>query len=150
MSAATLVRDAAVATAAGLLGARAMTPATTKLYELQTEEAKRKEAEASYGTAYNVAAQKSAGVVGFELNDDPGAKTGAALHYALAVAWAPVFVWLRRSQRWSPWGAGLAAGTSMYVLVDEVANPLLRFTPRHRRTPSSLTCAASPATSSTA
>lgn len=135
MSTATLLRDAAIGAGAGLLGAKVMSPATSKLYELQTEEAKKKETEASYGTAYNVAARKTAGVVGVELSEQQAAKAGTTLHYALGVAWAPVYMWLRRSRGWSPWGAGMAAGASMYVLVDEVANPIFKFTPPPQKYP---------------
>lgn len=135
MSTTALLRDAAVATGAGLLGAKVMSPATSKLYELQTEEAKKKETEVSYGTAYNVAAKKTAGLVGVELGEEQVTKAGTALHYALGVAWAPLYMWLRRSRRWSPWGAGMAAGASMYLLVDEVANPLFKFAPPPQKYP---------------
>lgn len=135
MSTATLLRDAAIGTGAGLLASKVMSPATSKLYELQTEEAKKKEAEVSYGVAYKVAAEKTAGVLGAELSEEQVTKTGTALHYALGVAWAPVYMWLRRSRGWSPWGAGVAAGASMYVLVDEVANPLFKFTPPPHKYP---------------
>lgn len=80
MSTAALVRDAAVGTGAGLLGAKVMTPVTTKLYELQREEAKEQETEASYGTAYTVAAKKTAGVVGVELSEEQASKAGTTLH----------------------------------------------------------------------
>ncbi len=135
MSTATLVRDAAVGTGAGVIGAKVMTPVTSKLYELQTEEAKKQETEVSYGTAYTVAAKKTAGLVGVDLSDEQASKAGTALHYALAIAWAPLYMWLRRSRRWSPWGAATAVGTSMYVVVDEVANPLFKFTPPPQKYP---------------
>lgn len=135
MSNAAFLRDAAVATGAGLLAAKVMSPATSKLYELQTEEAKKKETEASYGVAYTVAAKKTAGLVGVELSEEQAAKAGNALHYALGVGWAPVYMWLRRSRGWSPWGAGMAAGASMYVLVDEVSNPIFGFTPPPQKFP---------------
>jgi uncharacterized membrane protein YagU involved in acid resistance len=135
MSTATLLRDAAIGAGAGLLGAKVMSPATSKLYEFQTEEAKKKETEASDGTAYNVAAKKTAGVVDVELSEQQAAKAGTTLHYALGMAWAPVYMWLRRSRGWSPWGAGMAAGASMYVLVDEVANPIFKFTPPPQKYP---------------
>lgn len=124
-----LLRDAAIGTAAGLAGSKVMSPATSKLMELQTEEAKKKEQEASYGVAYNVAAKKTAGAVGVELSDQQASKIGNALHYGLGVAWAPVYMWLRRSRGYSPFGAAMASGMSMYALVDEIANPLLGFTP---------------------
>lgn len=130
-----LVRDAAVAAAAGLVASKVMSPATSKLYEFQTEEAKKQEQDASYGVAYNVAARKTAEAVGVDLGDEQVTKAGTALHYLLGVGWAPAYMWLRRSRGWSPWGAGMAAGASMYVLVDEVANPLLKFTPPPREYP---------------
>lgn len=128
-TAAGLARDTAVGAAAGLLASKVMSPVTSKLYELQTEEAKKKEQEVSYGVAYAVAARKTAKVVGVELSDEQASKAGSGLHYGLAVAWAPVYMWLRRSRGLRPFGAGVLAGTSLYVLVDEVANPLFRFTP---------------------
>lgn len=130
-----LVRDAAVGAGAALLGAKVMTPVTTKLYELQTEEAKKQETGVSYGTAYTVAAKKTAGLVGVDLSEDQASKAGTVLHYGLAVSWAPLYMWLRRSRRWSPWGAGTAVGTSMYMLVDEIANPLFKFTPPPQKYP---------------
>ena len=135
MNTGTLARDAAVGVGAGLLGAKVMSPATSKLYEYQTDEAKEKETEASYGVAYNVAAKKTAGLVGVELNDEQTAKAGTALHYALGVAWVPLYMWLRRSRGYSPFGAGIASGTSMYALVDELANPLFGFTPPPQKYP---------------
>jgi uncharacterized membrane protein YagU involved in acid resistance len=128
MTTATLLRDTAVGVVAGLAGAKVMQPATSKLYEHQTDAAKQQEEEASYGVAYDVAAEKTASTIGVELDDDQVARAGTALHYALGVAWAPIYMWLRRSRGYSPFGAGVAAGTSMYVLVDELANPLLGFT----------------------
>ena len=125
----TLVRDAIVGVGAGLFGAKVMSPATSKLYEYQTDQAKEKETEASYGVAYNVAAKKTAGLVGVELSEEQTAKAGTALHYGLGVAWVPLYMWLRRSRGYSPFGAGIASGTSMYALVDELANPLFGFTP---------------------
>jgi hypothetical protein len=55
-----LARDAAVGGAAGLLASKLMSPVTSKLYELQSEETKKREQEVSYGVAYMVAARKTA------------------------------------------------------------------------------------------
>lgn len=127
--------DGIIGTIAGMVAGKVMSPATTKLYEYQTDEAKEQEEDASYGVAYNVAAKKSAGWVGLDMTDDQAAKAGNALHYGLALAWAPIYMWLRRSKNMTPFGAGLASGLSMYVLVDEGLNPLLGFTPPPNKYP---------------
>jgi hypothetical protein len=62
-----------------------MGKATTVMYEQQTDEAKQQEQDASYGVAYEVAAQKTAGLAGRELSREQKSKAGMALHYALAL-----------------------------------------------------------------
>lgn len=76
-----------------------------------------------------VRAEKAARAAGVDLDDEQVQKAGTALHYALAMSWAPAYIVLRRMTRLAPWGAGLAAGMSMYALVDEALNPVLGFTP---------------------
>jgi hypothetical protein len=121
--------DALISVAAGFAGSKVMEPVTKRLYQWETDEAKKTEQEASYGVAYNVAVKKTAGLVGVELSEEQVKKAGKAVHYGLGIAWAPVYMWLRRSTNLTPWGAGLAAGASMYAVVDEALNPLLGFTP---------------------
>ncbi len=53
-----------------------MTAVTSKLYELQSEEAKEQETEVSYGTAYTLAAKKTAGLVSVDLTDQQASKAG--------------------------------------------------------------------------
>jgi hypothetical protein len=129
MNAKHVMTDAILAAAAGIAASKVMSPVTAKLMELQTEEAKKQEQEVSYGVAYNVAAKKTAGLVGVELGDEQAGKIGTFLHYALGVSWVPVYMWLRRSKGMTPLGAAMTAGMSMYLAVDEVLNPVLGFTP---------------------
>lgn len=128
-TAATVARDVVIGAGAGFFASKVMSPVTSKLYELESDEAKEQEGKASFGVAYEVAAKKTAQAVGVELDDRQAAKVGMALHYGLGLGWAPVYMWLRRSRGLGPLSAGVVAGTSMYVVVDEVVNPVFRFTP---------------------
>lgn len=121
--------DAALVGVAGFGASKVMGKATTFMYERTTDEAKQEEEEASYGVAYNVAAKRTAALVGKELSQEQASKGGMALHYALALGWVPVYMVARRRFGMTPFGAGAASGLSMAVLVDEIANPLLGFTP---------------------
>jgi hypothetical protein len=130
-----LAVDAALAVAAGYGSAKVMGEATTLMYEQQTGTAKQQEEEASYGVAYNVAAKKTAALAGRDLTDEQAAKAGMALHYALAMGWVPLYMFARRRLGMTPFGAGAASGLSMSLIVDEIANPLLGFTPPPQRYP---------------
>ena len=124
-----LVRDAVLVVGAGFGAAMVMGKATTFMYEQQSEDAKKQEEEASYGIAYNVAAKKGAALLGQDLSDDQAGRIGSGIHYALALGWVPVYMVARRRWGMTPFGAGVATGLSMSVLVDEVGNPLLGLTP---------------------
>jgi hypothetical protein len=130
-----LVTDAALVGVAGYGAAKVMGKATTFMYSQQTEEAKQQEKEASYGVAYDVAAKKTAALAGKELSQDQASKAGMAIHYALALGWVPVYMVARRRLGMTPFGAGAATGLSMAVLVDEIGNPLLGFTPPPQKYP---------------
>ncbi len=129
MNARGALTDIAVGAAGGVVAVKVMSPVTTKLYELQSDESKKREQDASYGVAYNVAARETANVVGIELSEEQVSKAGMAMHYGLGLTWAPIYMWLRRSRGMSPLRAGMASGVSMYLLVDELLNPVFRFTP---------------------
>ena len=130
-----LVTDAVIVAAAGYGAAQVMGQATTFLYEQQTDEAKQQEENASYGVAYNVAAKKTAALVGKELTQEQAGKAGMAIHYALALGWVPLYMVARRRYGMTPFGAGTASGLSMALLVDEIGNPLLGFTPPPQKYP---------------
>jgi hypothetical protein len=130
-----LAADAALAVATGFGSAKIMGKATTFLYEQQTDAAKQQEEEASYGVAYNVAAKKTAALAGKELTDEQAGKAGMAIHYALAMGWVPLYMLARRRLGMTPFGAGAASGLSMALIVDEIGNPLLGFTPPPQKYP---------------
>lgn len=127
--------DAALAVAAGYGASQAMSKATNAMYEHTSDEAKKKESEASYGVAYTVAAKKTGKLAGIELSQDAASKAGSGLHYGLAIGWVPVYMLLRRHRGMTPFGAGAATGLSLALVVDEIANPLLGFTPPPQKYP---------------
>ena len=55
------------------------------------------------------------------------AKASLALHYGLAVSWAPMYPILRRSARCSPVLAGRATGAAMSVIADELMTSAFGF-----------------------
>jgi uncharacterized membrane protein YagU involved in acid resistance len=50
------------------------------------------------------------------------------LHYGVGIGWVAVYLLLRRGLGMNPLGAGVTAGLSMALIVDEVANPALGLT----------------------
>ena len=130
------VTDAALVVVAGYGAAKVMGRVTTFLYEQQADAATAQEEDVSYGVAYDVAAKKTAALVGKEeLSDERASTAGMAIHYALALGWVPVYMVLRRRAGMSALGAGTATGLSMALLVDEIGNPLLGFTPPPQKYP---------------
>ncbi len=75
----------------------------------------------------------TAAPVGKDLTQEQAGKAGMAIHHAPAPGTGAALHGRAPPVRDDPFGAGAASGLSMAVLVDEIANPLLGFTP-HRRT----------------
>ncbi len=57
------------------------------------------------------------------------------MHYGLALSWSPLYVLLRRRARMGPLGAGLATGTAMSLIADEIMTPLAGFSAPNRAYP---------------
>ena len=127
MAAGTLVADIGIGLIAGYAGTKAMTPVTTKLYEWESEEDRRREQAAQAEPAYNVAARKTAAAVGVQLSEDQQQTAGMALHWGLGLGWGVVTTLLRRATGLNPMATGLLSGLAMFVLVDEGANTVFGF-----------------------
>jgi hypothetical protein len=132
---ATVAEDLAIATAAGYIGTKAMEPASMKLYELQDEQARRQEDEARPGPPYEIAATKIARLLGGRLEGKALDRGSLAMHYGLAIGWAPVYALLRRRGGIPPLGAALIGGASMSLLVDEGLTPALGFSAPNKAYP---------------
>jgi hypothetical protein len=122
-----LIGDLALSAAAGYLGTKAMEPVSMKLYELESEQDRAREDAARPGPPYELAAEKLSKLVGLQLNEQQLNRLSLAFHYGLAIQWAPLYPLLRRVTRLGPIAAGLATGTAMSVVADELMTPAFGF-----------------------
>jgi len=132
MDTTTIRRGAAAGAAATWL----MTQATTWMYEHEGDDAKRREDRVRGSrTAYEVATEKGARAAGVELDDQRRQRYGTALHWATGIAAGIAYAALRRQMPAVAAARGLAFGAGFFLLVDEIANPALGFTPGPRAFP---------------
>lgn len=73
--------------------------------------------------------------MGKDVSQQQAATIGSGIHYGLALGWVPVYLVLRCRVGMTPFGAAVASGLFMSVLVDEIGNPLLGFTPPPQKYP---------------
>ncbi len=130
-----LLTDLALAPVAGYVGTKVMEPVSSKLYELESEQDRRREDEARPGMPYAIAARKVADLVGLRLSDRQHERLSLAFHYGLAIQWAPLYPLLRRRTSLSPVAAGLATGAAMSLVADEMMTPALGFSAPNRAYP---------------
>ena len=115
---------------AGAVATWLMNQATTWMYQYESDQARHRENQARGGrSAYERAAERGAGALGVSLSDEQRAQTGAAIHWTTGIAAGALYGVLRR--RWPAAAAanGLPFGTGFFLVVDELANPLLGLTP---------------------
>lgn len=103
---------------------------TSYMYQYEDEEARQAEEEARQGKmAFGVAAEKIAEMVGQDLTEEQRRAQGRAIHWALGVGAGMVYGAGRDVGQGPKIGRGLAFGTSFYLLMDEIGNPVLGLTP---------------------
>ncbi len=131
-----LVSDVGSGLIGGYAGTKVMEPVSMKLYELESEEDRRKEDEARPGPPYVIAARKTTEALGMELSDEQLEKVATyVFHYGLGMSWGPPYAFLRRWTNLNPVSAGLLTGAAMSLLVDEGMTPLLGFSAPNRDYP---------------
>lgn len=131
----TLAKGAAIAGLAGYVATRVMEPVSQKLYELESEQARKQEDEVRPGPPPEIAAKKTAALFGIELSGQQLERGTMAFHYGLAISWAPLYQVLRRKTELGPLRAGLAMGAAMSLVADEIMAPSLGFTAPNRAYP---------------
>jgi uncharacterized membrane protein YagU involved in acid resistance len=119
--------DTALSLLAGYVGTKAMEPVSMKLYKLEPEQVRQREDAARPGPPYQVAAEKISAALGVKLDDEQLGRASMALHYGLAIQWAPLYPLLRRRAEWSPLAAALTTGAAMSVVADELMTPAFGF-----------------------
>lgn len=118
---------AVVGLISGLAGTKAMELATTKMYEAQSEEDKRREKRVQPKYASVVAAERTAGLFGARLDDQRAQRLGTWFHYGLGVSWGVIYLIVRALTGWHPLAVGLGIGLTMFLLIDEAMNTALGF-----------------------
>jgi hypothetical protein len=109
---------------------------TTYFYDREDQSARRAEDETRGGrTAYEVAAEKTARLLGKSLDPQQRERLGSAIHWSLGIGTGAVYAVLRR--RFDRVGklGGTGFGTAFWALVDEGLVSLLGFTPPPQRFP---------------
>lgn len=130
-----MLTDAALSVIAGYVGTKAMEPLGMKLYELESESTREREDAARPGPPYKLAAEKISGALSLDFDEDQMSKASLAMHYGLAISWAPLYPLLRRRTDWHPAVVGLATGAAMSVIADELMTPALGFSAPNREYP---------------
>lgn len=115
---------------AGAVATWTMDRITTWLYARENQAAREREDNARNGkTAYGVAAEKAASVAGAELSDQQRQRFGTGIHWALGIGAGAVYGMLRNRYSAIGLARGLAFGAAFWLLVDELATPLMGLTP---------------------
>lgn len=125
-----ILTDMAYGALAGVAATWVLDKVTTLLYERQDEEASKREQEVMEGrTAYGVAAENAAGMMGRQLSEKQRKKYGTAVHWALGAGSGAAYAALRRTTPWASLGFGTLYGVLFWLVVDEGANTALGLTP---------------------
>ena len=131
-----LLVDVAVGISAGLLATWTTDLAQGPLRRTTPDRIKRREERVSPGpSSSHVAARRIAEELGRPLDDRRVGAAAKAVHYGLGMAWGPVYGLLRRHGGLRPLGAGLVAGASLALIVDEGLTPALGFSAPNRDYP---------------
>lgn len=115
---------------AGAAATWVMGRTTTWLYERESDQVRAREDQARRSQSAPVnAVESTARAIGVELSDDAKNRAGAALHWATGIAAGMSYSALRRHRPGIRTGFGLPYGLGMYLMLDELMNPLLGLTP---------------------
>ncbi|HKO14820.1 MAG TPA: DUF1440 domain-containing protein [Gemmatimonadaceae bacterium] len=115
---------------AGALATWVMGKTTAVLYDKENQSARQREDEARHGkTAYGVAAEKAARLVGTDLSEDERKQYGQAIHWALGIGAGALYGALRPRLNAASAAGGLLFGAGFWLLMDETVTPALGLTP---------------------
>lgn len=130
-----VVAAAGLGLVGGYVGTKVMEPVSMKLYEWESEEARRQEDAVRPGPPFRIAAEKTARVLGITLTEQQLNIASLFFHYGAGMSWGPVYNFLRQRTSLSPLRAGLLTGASMSLILDEGLTPALGFSAPNRAYP---------------
>jgi uncharacterized membrane protein YagU involved in acid resistance len=116
--------------AAGVVATWIMTRVTTFMYERENRAARERE-DAARGnkTAYEVAAEKGAGLFGKTLTEKQRNRWGLVVHWSLGIGAGILYAAIRTQLESPDLRHGLLFGFVFWLVMDEGMTPLLRLTP---------------------
>ena len=122
--------DIAAGAAAGAAATLALSAATSAMYAREDRRARGREEQVRGGkSAYEIAAERAAGLAGLSLSSEQEAKAGTLIHYGLGMASTALYASVRRRMPAPGVARGLGFGAALWLVADEGANPLLGLTP---------------------
>lgn len=125
-----LSQDVVKGAIAGVVATWALDLVTTYLYEKEPQRVRRQEDRARHGhTAYETAAEKAAGLLGRELNQEERRRLGEIIHWALGIGAGIVYSTFGRKIPAFRRAGGGGFGTAFWAAVDEGMVSLLGLTP---------------------
>ncbi len=131
-----VVSDVGSGMIGGYVGTEVMERVSMKLYELESEEDRKREEEVRPGPPFEIAARKTTEALGMKLSEEQIQMLAMyVFHYGLGMGWGPPYAFLRRWTDLNPISAGLLTGAAMSLLVDEGMTPLLGFSAPNRDYP---------------
>ncbi|MGH3570226.1 MAG: DUF1440 domain-containing protein [Pseudonocardiaceae bacterium] len=120
---------------AGYLGTKAMEPVSEKRYTLESDTDRAREDAVRPGPSYRIAAEKITRLIGLRRDDQQLDTAALVFRYGLVIFWAPLYALLRRAIGLRPITAGLATGSAMSLLADELMTPAAGFSAPNRAYP---------------
>lgn len=127
--------DVGIGLLAGFVATKVTEYAQQALWAAAPEKTRQREQRVRPGPPYRIAAQKTADLAGVDLGKQGTMAAGMAFHYASGIGWGPVYCLMRRAAGMDSLGAGVAAGMSMSVILDELVTPALGFSAPNRDYP---------------
>jgi len=122
--------------AAGALATVALSGVTSTMYAREDRLARWREEQARGGkSAYEIAAEKAAGLAGIDLSREQRARAGLAIHYGIGMVSTAFYAAVRHQLPAPAVARGLGFGAALWLIADEGANPLLGLTPGPRAFP---------------
>ena len=120
--------DLLLGAVAGATGTSCMTPARNAIARFQSEEDRRREVESSYPDKSPArAAKKLTEPLGIELEDPK--RAGHVISWTYGTLWGVAYALLSRGRSTLPIASGLALGTALWAVGDEMFVPALRLAP---------------------
>lgn len=129
------IAAAALGLIGGYVGTKVLELVSIKLYEWESEEARRQEDAVRPGPPFQIAAEKTARLLGINLTENQLNTASLLFHYGAGMSWGSVYTVLRGRTALPPLWAGLLTGASMSLILDEGLTPALGFSAPNRAYP---------------